>query len=135
MEITVFRSMYSLFYSCEQLVFCTTFSKMSFPSLSIPKACFKKYRLRKDMSVFCLGYAEIFSFFYANSIGFLTIFTMEYLGLYYFIYWNVHKWRPTFFWQFLTYHVQRFLPYNVRYLGFFWTPQPTLKSDIIHGRP
>ena len=36
---------------------------------------------------------------------------------------NVHKWRPTFFGHFWpTYHVRRFLPYNVRYLEAFLDP-------------
>ena len=33
-----------------------------------------------------------------------------------------------------TYHVQQFLPYNVLYLGAFFDPLPTLKSDVIYGR-
>ena len=39
------------------------------------------------------------------------------------------------FWSFWpSYHVLQFLPYNVQYLGFFWTSLPTLKSDVIYGR-
>ena len=33
-----------------------------------------------------------------------------------------------------TYHVRRFLPYNVRYLGAFLDPLPTLVLDVIYGR-
>ena len=48
---------------------------------------------------------------------------------------NVHKWRPTFFGHFWpTYHVRRFLPYNVQYLGTYGVPLPTLKLDVIYGR-
>ena len=45
---------------------------------------------------------------------------------------NVHKWRPMFFGHFWpTYHVRRFLPYNVRYVGAFLDHLPTLKfTDV-----
>ena len=33
-----------------------------------------------------------------------------------------------------TYHVRRFLPYKVQYLGPFLDPLPTVKSDVIYGR-